>query len=170
RPTSGGQRREWPLWPAALADAFRPAGPPAAMPKPVEALGRTVYDVQHEPRPWGWRVGAYLWTKSVAAGAALLAVAAVLGEGSAGMLGLPLVAIVFLLLTTFLLVIDLKRPERFHYILLKSNPRSWLVLGAVVLLGFGAALVLWTAAAIAGAETALMVLAVPLLLLALGAA
>ena len=40
--------------------------------KSVEALGRTVYDVPHEPRPWGWRVAAYLWTKSVAAGAALV--------------------------------------------------------------------------------------------------
>jgi formate-dependent nitrite reductase membrane component NrfD len=165
-----GQRAEEPLSLTALAAGFEPARPAGAVPKPVEALGRTVYDVPHEPRPWGWRVGAYLWTKSIAAGAALLAVAGVLGEGSAGTLGLPLVALVFLLITTFLLVIDLKRPERFHYILLRSNPRSWLVLGAWILLAFGAALVLWTVAAVSGAVTALMVLAVPLLLLALGAA
>ena len=34
-------------------------------------------------------------------------------------------------LTTALLVVDLKRPDRFHYILLKANWRSWLVLGRV---------------------------------------
>ena len=168
--TRWGQGTAEPLSLTALAGGFEPARPAGAVPKPVEALGRTVYDIRHEPRPWGWRVGAYLWTKSIAAGAALFAVAEVLGEGSAAVLGLPLVALVFLLLTTYLLVIDLKRPERFHYILLKSNPRSWLVRGAWILLAFGVALVLWTLAAVAGAVTALLVLAVPLLLLALGAA
>jgi hypothetical protein len=28
------------------------------------ALARTVYDVAHPARPWGWKVAAYLWTKS----------------------------------------------------------------------------------------------------------
>src|SRR2546422_443442 len=36
-----------------------------------EALARPVYDAPHAPRPWGWKVSAYLWTKSIAAGAAL---------------------------------------------------------------------------------------------------
>src|ERR1700687_900351 len=35
------------------------------------ALARTVYDVAHPARPWGWKVAAYLWTKSIAAGAGL---------------------------------------------------------------------------------------------------
>ena len=37
------------------------------------ALARTVYDVAHPERPWGWKVAAYLWTKSIAAGAFLVA-------------------------------------------------------------------------------------------------
>src|SRR5260370_41466330 len=32
------------------------------------ALARTVYDVAHPEQPWGWKVAAYLWTKSIAAG------------------------------------------------------------------------------------------------------
>src|SRR5262249_21613624 len=30
-------------------------------------LARTVYDVAHPERPWGWKVSTYLWTKSIAA-------------------------------------------------------------------------------------------------------
>src|SRR5260370_41831106 len=37
------------------------------------ALARTVYDVAHPARPWGWKVAAYLWTKAIAAGAFLVA-------------------------------------------------------------------------------------------------
>jgi formate-dependent nitrite reductase membrane component NrfD len=165
-----GQRVTEPISLAALAGGFAPVAAAGATPKAVEALGRTVYDVPHEPRPWGWRVGAYLWTKSIAAGAALLAVASVLGEGSAGVYGLPLAALAFLLLTTVLLIVDLKRPDRFHYLLLRSNPRSWLVLGAWILLAFGAVLVVWLVGALAGAGGLLKALAVPLLLLALATA
>jgi Fe-S-cluster-containing dehydrogenase component/formate-dependent nitrite reductase membrane component NrfD len=168
--TLWGQRVGEPVSLAELAGGWRPVRPPPAPPGPVEALGRTVYDVSHEPRPWGWRVAGYLWTKSVAAGAALAAAAGVLGGGSASGLAFPLVALIFLLLTAGLLVVDLKRPERFHYLLLRPNRRSWLVLGAWILLAFGVVLGLFVLAAGAGAATALVVLAGPLALLALGAA
>ncbi len=46
-------------------------------------LARTVYDVAHPERPWGWKVAAYLWTKSIAAGAFLVAA---LGASRAGFL------------------------------------------------------------------------------------
>ena len=36
-----------------------------------------------------------------------------------------------------LLVFDLKKPERFFYLLTKPNLRSWLVLGGYVLMVFG---------------------------------
>src|SRR5262249_12134553 len=36
------------------------------------ALTREVYDVAH-PSPWGWKIAAYLWTKSIAAGVMLVA-------------------------------------------------------------------------------------------------
>ncbi|HEY7647845.1 MAG TPA: 4Fe-4S dicluster domain-containing protein [Methylomirabilota bacterium] len=99
------------------------------------ALARPTYDVPRAPRPWGWRVSTYLWTKSVAAGVPLaaLAMSAPINTPVASLLSL-----VFLALTTALLVLDLKRPERFLYILLKPNWRSWLVWGAWILLVFGA--------------------------------
>jgi formate-dependent nitrite reductase membrane component NrfD len=140
-------------------------------PKAVEVLGRTVYDVPHEPRPWGWRVSAYLWTKSVAAGAALVAALGVLAGWPVGTgLTLPVVALVFLLATTVLLITDLKRPDRFHFILLKANYRSWLVWGAWILMAFGAVLGLWLLSAGLGRGGLRAVLAPPLILLALAAA
>jgi Fe-S-cluster-containing dehydrogenase component/formate-dependent nitrite reductase membrane component NrfD len=168
--TLWGQRADEPAS-LALVGGWPPARPAPATPKAVEALGRTVYDVPHEPRPWGWRVAGYLWAKSIAAGAALAAIAGVLGGGGerAG-LGLPLLAIAFLLLTAGLLIVDLKRPDRFHYLLIKPNWRSWLVLGAYILLAFGLVLVLFLLAAAAGRAALLGVLTVPLGLLALGAA
>jgi Fe-S-cluster-containing dehydrogenase component/formate-dependent nitrite reductase membrane component NrfD len=142
-----------------------------ATPKSVETLGRIVYDVPHEPRPWGWRVSAYLWTKSIAAGIALVAGLGTLGGWpKAGGAGLPILALLFLLLTTVLLVADLKRPDRFHYILFKGNPRSWLVWGAWILMGFGLVLALWLGAVVTGRPALLPVLAVPLVALALASA
>lgn len=140
-------------------------------PKAVEALGRTVYDVPHEPRPWGRRVSTYLWTKSVAAGAALVAaLGALTGWAPVESAVLPLVALLFLLATTAYLIADLKRPDRFHYILLKPNLRSWLVWGAWILLAFGAVAGLWLVAVLTGRLGLLPVLAAPLLALALAAA
>jgi formate-dependent nitrite reductase membrane component NrfD len=117
-------------------------------------------------------VSAYLWAKSVAAGAALAAGLGVLaGWPPARGAGLPLVALVFLLATTVLLIADLKRPDRFHYILLKGNPRSWLVWGGWIILAFGAVLAAWLLAARAGGGGPLLgLLAAPLVALALGAA
>jgi formate-dependent nitrite reductase membrane component NrfD len=138
------------------------------------ALARPVYDAPHAPLPWGWRVAAYLWTKSIAAGTLLLAALAVLGgaDGTSPLLGVtaPALALVFLALTTALLVLDLKRPERFLYILLKPNWESWLVRGAWILLAYGLAATVWLAGALAGAHDLLRLLAVPTALLAAAAA
>jgi formate-dependent nitrite reductase membrane component NrfD len=108
------------------------------------ALSRPVYDAPHAVRPWGWRVSAYLWTKSIAAGALL--VAGLAGSTWWGALALtvaPAISLFFLMLTLVLLVVDLKRPDRFAYILLKPNWRSWLVWGAWILMAFGVVGALW---------------------------
>jgi Fe-S-cluster-containing dehydrogenase component/formate-dependent nitrite reductase membrane component NrfD len=133
----------------------------------AEARARTTYDVAHE-RPWGWKVSAYLWTKSMAAGASFLSVVG-LGFGFASNPWLfdtagPQVAFGFLLVTLALLVLDLKRPERFLSILLRPQWRSWLVIGGYILAGYGALLMAWMAAAffgLYGAEPAIMWLSVP---------
>jgi Fe-S-cluster-containing dehydrogenase component len=139
-----------------------------------DALGRPVYDAPHLARPWGWKVSAYLWTKSIAAGALLMAaLGAMLGAPTSSLLlGVvpPLVALLFLALTTGLLVGDLKRPDRFHYILFKGNRRSWLVKGAWILMAYGLVGVAWLVAAYAGNIGLLRMLALPTLLLAAGAA
>jgi formate-dependent nitrite reductase membrane component NrfD len=49
----------------------------------------------------------------------------------------PALALIFLAATMLLLVFDLKRPDRFFYLLTKPNLRSWLVLGGYVLMIFG---------------------------------
>ena len=137
-------------------------------------LSRPVYDVPHAPRPWGWRVSAYLWTKAIASGALLVGGANVLLRpntvGTLAAVLAPVVALLFLLITTALLVLDLKRPDRFHYILLKGNPRSWLVWGAWILMAYGGLATVWLVAGLAGRTDVLHTLAVPAVLLAVAAA
>jgi Fe-S-cluster-containing dehydrogenase component/formate-dependent nitrite reductase membrane component NrfD len=134
-------------------------------------LSLPVYDVPHAVRPWGWKVSAYLWTKSIAAGALL--VAAFAGSDAWGGLfstAAPALSLLFLALTTVLLVVDLKRPERFAYILLKPNWRSWLVWGAWILMGFGGAGAAWLASGVTGRSDLLHLVLVPSVLLALATA
>jgi Fe-S-cluster-containing dehydrogenase component/formate-dependent nitrite reductase membrane component NrfD len=110
---------------------------------------RTTLNTSH-PRPWGWRVTTYLWTKSVGAGAIALAGLAYLMGISLGLLGdyvAPVLGLFGAATTGALLVWDLKRPDRFLYIFLKSNWTSWLVLGAYVLAAFSGGAVLWLLAA-----------------------
>jgi Fe-S-cluster-containing dehydrogenase component/formate-dependent nitrite reductase membrane component NrfD len=138
------------------------------------ALARPVYDAPHAPRPWGWKVGAYLWTKAIAAGTLLLAAAAVLlGRAEGGWLsGLaaPVLALAFLALTGGLLIADLKRPDRFLYLFFKGNRTSWLVWGAWILLAYGAVGTLWLLAGVTGRAGLLTALALPTAVLALAAA
>ena len=115
------------------------------------APARTVYDVAHEEAPWGWKVSAYLWTKSIAAGAFLVAALAPwLGvQGGLATAALPLIGLVFLAITGALLVADLKRPSRFWTIMTRPNWSSWLVRGAFIIAGFGALAAAWSGAALA---------------------
>jgi Fe-S-cluster-containing dehydrogenase component/formate-dependent nitrite reductase membrane component NrfD len=121
------------------------------------AATREVYDVAH-PAPWGWKISTYLWTKSIAAGVMLVAaVTANVGAipGSEMVWGFadlnvvaPVIALIALAFTLALLVFDLKRPDRFFYLLTKPNFRSWLVLGGYILAGYGAAVTAWLLCAV----------------------
>jgi formate-dependent nitrite reductase membrane component NrfD len=121
----------------------------------VEA--RKAYDVWHHA-PWGWKVAAYLWTKSIAAGvplvAALLLIAGFSSRSALLDWGAPLVGAISTAVTAVLLIADLKRPDRFHYLLLKGNPDSWLVRGAYILQVYGVFLALWFIAGIFGVGAA----------------
>jgi Fe-S-cluster-containing dehydrogenase component/formate-dependent nitrite reductase membrane component NrfD len=123
------------------------------LPTDPVSRARTTLNTAH-PRPWGWRVTTYLWTKGFGAGAMMLAALARLMGVDLGALGdivAPALGVAGIGITGILLVWDLKRPERFLYILLKPNPRSWMFWGAVVL-GAGAALfTAWLAVGVAAA-------------------
>ena len=110
------------------------------------AVTREVYDVAH-PAPWGGKIAAYLWTKSIASGVLMIAglLIAIRPDVQLTVLNIvsPAIALAALAVTMLLLVLDLKRPDRFLYLLTKPNPRSWLVLGSWILLAYGAVALLW---------------------------
>ena len=90
------------------------------------------------PRPWGWKVWTYLWTKSIAAGSLLLAALLVLFTADRTALittVAPLITEIFLAVTAALLIWDLKRPDRFWFLLnpFMINKRSWLAIGGIFL-------------------------------------
>jgi Fe-S-cluster-containing dehydrogenase component/formate-dependent nitrite reductase membrane component NrfD len=110
------------------------------------SLTREVYDVAHAA-PWGWRIAAYLWTKSIAAGvmlvAALMLLLAGRFEGVITNVVSPTIALAALGVTALLLIFDLKRPDRFYYLLTKPNFHSWLVIGAYILMVYGGLCLSW---------------------------
>ena len=147
---------------------------PATVQHSESAPPRVTYNTDHPP-PWGWRVSSYFLTKGIAAGLVLaLAIASMLGANlgtSWARWGTPLVAGVFLALTGYLLVADLKRPDRFYYLLTKGNPGSWLVRGAWILGAYALLLAIWFVAGLAGADglvKALVWIGVPLALATAG--
>ena len=142
---------------------------PTADPGSTGVEARTTYTTAHQ-MTWKAKVSSYLVTKAVAAG--MMAVAALLvllghgGEQAAVGVAPSLIAGVFLAVTGLLLVGDLRRPERFYYLITRANRRSWLVKGAVVLGAFAMICAAWFIAGLVGAGGALAVLAAPAALLA----
>lgn len=106
---------------------------------------REIYDVSH-PAPWKRKISAYLWTKSISAGALLVpAILLELTRGAGALFTVicPLVALILLAVTSLLLIFDLKRPDRFYFLITKPNLRSWLVLGGYILAGYGLLATAW---------------------------
>jgi formate-dependent nitrite reductase membrane component NrfD len=132
--------------------APQPQGQPWAGPiqfgqgRMAEHMVQVSYNAQHRV-PWHWPVPAYLVTKALGAGLFMT-----LGLSWALNL-LPFdrltamvagfLSLLFIGLTTALLVYDLEKPERFLYILLRPQWRSWLARGAVALISFSVVAGLW---------------------------
>ena len=118
---------------------------------------RRVYDAPGKGVLWGWEVSAYIWTKAIAAGAFLLPI---LGgffmpiPATAKWVGV-ITAFVFLAATGILLIMDLGRPDRFLYVLLRPQWRSWLTRGAYIITVYGGLLTAWLLASYLGFTTAL---------------
>jgi Fe-S-cluster-containing dehydrogenase component/formate-dependent nitrite reductase membrane component NrfD len=112
----------------------------------AEHMVQTVYNAQHKV-PWHWPVPAYLVTKAIGSGAfALLALFFGLGftafSRPVALVG-GLISLLFIGVTTLLLVLDLEKPGRFFSILTRPQWRSWLTRGAFILVGFSAVAGLW---------------------------
>ena len=107
----------------------------------AEHMVQVAYNQQHKI-PWHWPVPAYLVTKGIGSGIFMLltffmgfsASSGSVAVGTLSLLGFT--SLLFIGLTTGLLVLDLERPDRFLYILMRPQWRSWLARGAVILIGF----------------------------------
>lgn len=100
---------------------------------------RETYNTPHKI-PWHWQVPAYLTTKAIGAG---MFITAAVGLAFGWFSNIPLfttvsafISLLFIGITTGLLVWDLDRPERFWTILIRPQWKSWLARGAFILIGF----------------------------------
>ncbi len=122
------------------ADAgHAPSQPANGRPQSAGQTAQVAYNAQHKI-PWHWPVPAYLVTKAVATGSFIaLALAAGLGlatfHAPTFLLG-GFLSLIFTLITTLFLVLDLEHPRRFLFILTRPQWRSWLARGAFILIGF----------------------------------
>lgn len=112
----------------------------------AEQLLQTTYNAQHKI-PWHWPVPAYLVTKGIGSGLfALLAIFFGLNlvdfDPRLALLG-NLTSLLFIGLTTLLLVLDLDQPFKFYTILTRPQWQSWLTRGAFILICFTLVAGLW---------------------------
>jgi Fe-S-cluster-containing dehydrogenase component/formate-dependent nitrite reductase membrane component NrfD len=126
---------------------LRPLASPVPDPqRPGDA--RVDYDTPHI-KPWGLDMAIYLLTKGIATGTMLLSALLVFFYDDHSPLTTfigPGISLVFLATTAILLVADLERPERFYYILVRPNWRSWMVWGTYFLIAQGAITATWIVA------------------------
>ncbi len=130
----------------------RPPDKPEAWPVsvPPQPDATVVLDQGHRVE-WGWPIAAYLVTKGIAAGTAILAPFALV-LGFAGSWAPEIIALIMTAATLVLLVEDLGRPMRFYRMLTRPNFQSWLVKGGVLLGGFAAVVGATVVARVAGMD------------------
>src|SRR5437764_14589847 len=155
------------LNPLKLYQPSTPAKPAGREP----ADAHVVYDTPKNSAPWGWKVSAYLETKSLGAGVMIVAALAFAVYGLQGplsksmnaLLGIaaPIVGGLFIAITLVLLIADLKRPDRALFLVARPNPTSWLVWGGYILAIFGLIEAVWFGAALFGFSDMLRWLLLP---------
>jgi Fe-S-cluster-containing dehydrogenase component/formate-dependent nitrite reductase membrane component NrfD len=126
--------------------------------EPYKKKARRVYDAPAKGVLWGWEVSAYVLTKAIAAGAFLIPII-----GGLLFYGVPelfkqigaTIAFIFLSITGILLIKDLGRPDRFLYVLLRPQWKSWLSRGSYIITIYGGLLTAWLAASFLGYPEAL---------------
>jgi Fe-S-cluster-containing dehydrogenase component/formate-dependent nitrite reductase membrane component NrfD len=150
---------------------------PITLPEPQRRApneAHIVYDTPKNRAPWGWKVSAYLGTKSIGTGVMIVAAFVLALYGLSGTLnsalnnllgiGAPVIGGFFIALTLVLLIADLKRPDRALFLVTKPNPTSWLVWGGYILGIFGSIEAAWFIAALFGLTDVLLWLFIPALL------
>ena len=102
-------------------------------PDPSSYYGRPVL----KPPAWDWRIPAYLFAGGLSAGATVLAAGADLTGRPASCRQGRLAAAAALGASTYLLVSDLGRPERFHHMVRLAKPTSPMSVGTWILAAYG---------------------------------
>jgi Fe-S-cluster-containing dehydrogenase component/formate-dependent nitrite reductase membrane component NrfD len=112
----------------------------------AEHMVQTAYNAQHRIN-WHWELPAYLVTKSIAGGLFMLlslsSMFNMFAFDSVTFLAAGFTAMVFMLITTILLIKDLSQPKRFLNILLRPQWKSWVARGAYIMVTFTAVAGLW---------------------------
>ncbi len=130
-----------------------PAGGPITIGgRMAEQMVQVAYNAQHQVQ-WHWPIPAYLVTKHIAGG-----VFGLCALGALGLLPFDPRAVVFggalglvmLVVTLALLVYDLDRPDRFFFLLLRPQWKSWVARAAWILSGFAGVVFAWWGLEVAG--------------------
>lgn len=132
--------------PGGLGDRNRGYAQPMPDRRPEKA--RRTYDEPKQGVAWGKEVPGYVWTKAIATGGAgipFLALGLGMQVADSALWAGAMLGLVFMAATGARLVSELDRPERFLYVLLRPQWRSWLVKGAYIITAFGGILTLWAA-------------------------
>jgi len=112
----------------------------------AEHMVQTAYTAQHKIN-WHWELPSYLVTKSIAGGIFMLlslgSMFNIFNFDSPTFLTAGFTAMVFMLITTILLIKDLSQPRRFLNILLRPQWKSWVARGAYIMVTFTAVAGLW---------------------------
>ena len=123
---------------------------------PIQMGGRTAghmvqvgYNAQHHTY-WHWPIPAYIVTKAMAAGIILLLGLCSITDGTPTITPQTWFAagglsVVLMLITSALLIYDLDRPERFLFLFIRPQWKSWVARAAWILAGFSMTSALWWA-------------------------
>jgi len=136
-----------------------------------EHMVQEAFNVQHKV-PWHWPIAVYVTTKHLAGGIAMVLAALALTPSvalpSSLMAGGGVLALIGLAVTLGLLIYDLERPDRFFFLLVRPQWRSWIARAAWILTSFNVVFGGWWFASLAfgplstGAQAALALATLPL--------
>src|SRR5258708_32420107 len=147
---------------------LRPLASPTADPSDPGAP-RVDYDTPHV-KPWGLDMAIYLLTKGIATGTMLVSLLLpLLARDRSPLTAIvgPAISLIFLAIPAVILIVDLERPGRFYYILVRPNWRSWMVWGAYFLTAQGVLTTIWIGAAWFGIDAVPALLRWPLVITSL---